>query len=52
MKGSCCPEPHHEHMTDEQAHRRHHWRERLTCLSLCVVLHIALDVVSHVYFAH
>lgn len=43
-----CPEPHHAHEHDEKAHRWHHWKERLFCLSCCTALHFALEYYSHV----
>ena len=38
-----CPEPHHEKPIDEKAHRAHHWRERLVCMSACLALHLFLE---------
>lgn len=45
--GKTCAEPHHLHATDERAHRRHHWKERLICMGGCTVLHVVLELISH-----
>lgn len=44
-----CPEPHHAHHHDERAHKLHHWKERAMCMGLCTILHVTLEVISHVW---
>lgn len=46
-ESACCPEPYHEHITQEKAHRWHHLKERAICLSCCTALHFALEFYSH-----
>jgi hypothetical protein len=45
---ACCPEPHHVDQIDEQAHRAHHWLERLKCLAFCTAGHVLWEVGTHV----
>lgn len=44
-----CPEPHHTHGHDEDAHKKHHWAERFKCLAFCMAAHVVYEAV--LYFA-
>lgn len=41
---ACCPEPHHNPVTNARRHRLHHWKERAVCASICTVIHFALEL--------
>ncbi len=48
MSAGCCPEPAHNPVHQESAHRWHHWVERFKCAGFCMVVHIIYEVITHV----
>lgn len=49
MSDSCCGEPFHSPKVTEKAHKKHHWRERLICLSFCTACHVVYE--AFMFFA-